>query len=224
MLTRKQQVFVDEYLVALNATEAAARAGYSRNSAPVMGCYLMKKPDIARAIREAMEARAQRTRVDADRIVLELARVAFSDLGRIADWGPEGVTVKPSNALAEADRAAISEVTATTGKTGAARIRVRLQSKQRALDGLARHFALYGRNAGLVAGREDQASSGDSARAKLRAQIEAYARELEAQKLASHDASGLEDRELLISFARRPRRCAAFATRAVFPKPWIKTI
>src|SRR5208282_3745170 len=102
--------------------------------AHVMGCYLMKKPDIARAIREAMEARSQRTRIDADRIVLELARVAFSDLGRIADWGPDGVALKPSNALTEADRAAIAEVTATTGKPGAARVHVRLQNKLRALD------------------------------------------------------------------------------------------
>jgi len=185
MLTRKQQVFVDEYLVALNATEAAIRAGYTRNSAHVMGCTLMKKPHVAQAIREAMNARAERTRIDADRIVLELARVAFSDLGRIADWGPDGVALKPSNVLTEADRAAIAEVTAHAGPAGAARTHIRLQNKLRALDGLARHFALYGRNAGLVAGRPDQldqASFADSARAKLREQIEAYARDLEEQK------------------------------------------
>lgn len=178
----KHQVFVDEYLVALNATEAALRAGYSRNSAHVMGCYLMKKPPIARAIREAMEARALRTGIDADRIVLELARVAFSDLGHIADWGPDDVVLKPSNALAEADRAAISEVSAPAGKAGGARIHIRLQNKQRALDNLARHFALYGRNAGLVAQHEDQEALATSARAKLRAQIEAYAQEIERER------------------------------------------
>ena len=116
-----------------------------------MGCYLMKQPPVARAIRDAMTARAERTRIDADRIVLELARMAFSDLGHIADWGPDGVTLKPSNALAEADRAAIAEVSAQTGKAGGGRVHIRLQNKQRALDSLARHFALYGRNAGLVA-------------------------------------------------------------------------
>jgi phage terminase small subunit len=185
MMTPKQQVFVDEYLVALNASEAALRAGYSRGSAHVMGCYLMKKPDVARAIREAMEARAERTRVNADRIVLELARVAFSDLGRIADWGPDGVTLKPNNALAAADRAAIAELTAHAGKPGASRVHIRLQNKQRALDSLARHFALYGRNAGLVADPQDQAALAESAREKLRQKIEEYARELEAQKSAS---------------------------------------
>ncbi len=178
----KHQVFVDEYLVALNATEAALRAGYSRNSAHVMGCQLMKQPHIARAIREAMEARSQRTRIDADRIVLELARVAFSDLGHIADWGPDGVTLKPSNAIAEADRAAIAEVSARTGKEGAGRVHIRLQNKQRALDSLARHFALYGRNAGLVAEAGDRADLAGSARAKLRAQIEAYAQEIERER------------------------------------------
>ena len=178
----KHQVFVDEYLVALNATEAALRAGYTRKSAHVMGCNLMKKPPIARAIREAMEARSMRTGIDADRIVLELARVAFSDLGRIADWGPDGVSLKPSNVLTEADRAAIAEVTAYPGKAGGARVHIRLQNKLRALDGLARHFALYGRNAGLVAPREDRENLADSARAKLRAQIEAYAQDIEAEK------------------------------------------
>ncbi|HXP13608.1 MAG TPA: terminase small subunit, partial [Stellaceae bacterium] len=153
-----------------------------------------KKPLIAQAIREAMEARSERTRIDADRIVLELARVAFSDLGRIADWGPDGFALKPSNILSEADRAAIAAVTAHVGKKGGARVHIRLQNKLRALDGLARHFALYGRNAGLVAPREDRENPGESARAKLRAQIEAYAQEIEAEKLASHDASGLEDR------------------------------
>jgi phage terminase small subunit len=199
MMTPKQQVFVDEYLVALNATEAAMRAGYSCKSAHVTDCNLMKEPHIARAIREAMDARARRTGIDADRIVLELARVAFSDLGRIADWGPDGVTLKPSNILAEADRTAIAEVSASAGKKGSGRIHIRLQNKQRALDSLARHFALYGRNAGLVAGRQDQENLADSARAKLRAQIEAYAQDIErereeAQRSASHDASGPEDR------------------------------
>ncbi len=186
MMTPKQKVFVDEYLVALNASEAARRAGYSSKSAHVMGCQLMKEPEIARAIREAMEARSLRTRVDADRIVLELARVAFSDLGRIADWGPEGVWLKPNNAMAESDRAAIAELRPLGGEAdqaGAVRIHIRLQNKQRALDSLARHFALYGRNAKLIAGRPedrmDQEALAQSARAKLRAHIDAYAREME---------------------------------------------
>ena len=125
--------------------------------------------------------------------------MAFSDLGHIADWGPDGVTLKPSNILTEADRTAIAEVSASAGKKGGGRVHIRLQNKQCALDSLARHYALYGRNAGLVAGPQDRENHGESARAKLRAQIEAYAqdiereREEEARKSASHDASGLED-------------------------------
>lgn len=219
MMTPKQQVFVDEYLVALNATEAALRAGYSRNSAHVMGCQLMKLPHIARAIREAMEARALRTRVDADRIVLELARVAFSDLGHVADWGPDGVTLKPSNALAEADRAAIAEISAKGAKPGGARVHVRLQNKQRALDSLARHFALYGRNAGLVAGRGERENHGESARAKLKAEIEAYAREMEAEKSTVREASGPEDRPSAVLRDEHP-----VPEQGEFPKPRIKSI
>src|SRR5665213_1279037 len=83
--TPKQQVFVAEYLVTLNASEAAARAGYSPRSAHVMGCLLLKQPRIAAAIRDGMAARAARIGVAADQVVAKLARVAFSDIGRDAD-------------------------------------------------------------------------------------------------------------------------------------------
>ncbi|WP_257834979.1 terminase small subunit [Burkholderia glumae] len=71
-LTPKQQAFVDEYLVDLNASAAARRAGYSERGAGQMGDENLKKPQIAAAIASAMKARGERTRLTADR-VLELA-------------------------------------------------------------------------------------------------------------------------------------------------------
>ncbi|USS45092.1 terminase small subunit [Burkholderia glumae] len=71
-LTPKQLAFVGEYLIDLNASAAARRAGYSERGAGQMGDENLKKPQIAAAIASAMKARGERTRLTADR-VLELA-------------------------------------------------------------------------------------------------------------------------------------------------------
>ena len=79
-LTARQRRFVDEYLVDVNATQAAIRAGYSARTANVSGCENLTKPNIAAAIITAMQARAQRTQITADRVLEELAVIAFSDI------------------------------------------------------------------------------------------------------------------------------------------------
>lgn len=78
-LNNRQARFVAEYLVDLNATQAAIRAGYSERTAYRTGADNLKKPQIAEAIREAMEDREARTNVTADRVIRELAAIAFAD-------------------------------------------------------------------------------------------------------------------------------------------------
>ncbi len=65
-LTAKQERFVDEYLVDLNATQAAIRAGYSKNSARQMGAENLSKPYIAAAVAKAKRERSEATKVDAE--------------------------------------------------------------------------------------------------------------------------------------------------------------
>ena len=65
-LTPKQQRFVDEYLIDLNATQAAIRAGYSRNSARQIGVENLTKPVIAAAVAKAKRERSERTEIDAE--------------------------------------------------------------------------------------------------------------------------------------------------------------
>lgn len=78
-LTAKQQRFVDEYLVDLNATQAAIRAGYSADTARQMASENLSKPYIQSAITEARLAQQARTGVTADLVLLEIANVAFAD-------------------------------------------------------------------------------------------------------------------------------------------------
>lgn len=68
-LTPKQQAFVREYLVDLNATQAAIRAGYSKKTAGVVGHENLNKPDIAKAIQIEMDKRAARTEITADYVL-----------------------------------------------------------------------------------------------------------------------------------------------------------
>ena len=68
-LTAKQQLFVDEFLIDLNATQAAIRAGYSEKTAGQIGDENLKKPQIAQIVQEAMDKRAKRTQVTADYVL-----------------------------------------------------------------------------------------------------------------------------------------------------------
>ena len=68
-LTAKQRTFVEEYLVDLNATQAAIRAGYSAKTAGSVGNENLQKPDIAAAIQEAMDKRSERTEITADYVL-----------------------------------------------------------------------------------------------------------------------------------------------------------
>ncbi len=77
-LTARQQRFVNEYLLDLNATQAAVRAGYSARTAGAIGCENLTKPQVATAICEAQAERARQTRVTADDVLRELWSIAQS--------------------------------------------------------------------------------------------------------------------------------------------------
>ena len=79
-MTPKQQRFVAEYLIDLNGTQAAIRAGYSPRTAVKIGSENLLKPDIAREIQRAMDERSARTGVTAERVLREIAAIAFFDL------------------------------------------------------------------------------------------------------------------------------------------------
>lgn len=93
-LTEKQKRFVAEYLVDLNATQAAIRAGYSEKTAEQMGYQLLQKTSVQKAVQIAMKDRQQRTEITQDRVLDELGKVAFS---KAADYTDS--TLKYSNKL-----------------------------------------------------------------------------------------------------------------------------
>ncbi|MDL2267163.1 terminase small subunit [Desulfovibrio sp. OttesenSCG-928-G15] len=140
-LSKKQAVFVQEYLIDLNATQAAIRAGYSKKRADAIGHENLRKPEIAEAVRKAMEARNERTEISQDRVLEELACLAFGDLRDAVSWGPDGVVLKSSDTLTPEQAAAISEVSETVTKDGGS-TRIKRHDKGKALELLMRHMGM----------------------------------------------------------------------------------
>lgn len=79
-LTKKQRLFVDEYLIDLNATQAAIRAGYSTRRATEIGYQLLQRTEVAQAIQAAMAERSKRTEVEADYVIRRLREIDEMDV------------------------------------------------------------------------------------------------------------------------------------------------
>ena len=141
-LTPKQEMFVKEYLIDLNATQAAIRAGYNKNTAYSIGEENLKKPEIQAAIQKAMDERADRTNITADKVLSELAQIAFDDISNYLDFEMDEqtkqikVTVKKSK---EIDTRSISEI--SLGKDG--QFKFKLYCKDNALVQLGKHLGIF---------------------------------------------------------------------------------
>ena len=141
-LTDKQAAFVAEYLVDLNATQAAIRAGYSERTAYRIGAELLQKTSVAEAIAAGQAKRAQRVEITADRVVAELAKIAFADPRDLMEWGPDGITLKSSSELTEEQAASVAEVSETTTKDGGS-LKLKKHDKVKALELLGRHMGMF---------------------------------------------------------------------------------
>ena len=135
----RQQRFVEEYLIDLNGYRAAVRAGYAEKGARNIASRLLRKPEITEAVEKAKEERRERLRITADRVLAELARLAFADIGRLLAHDGTRFSLKDTSDLSPDDLAAVAAIEVSAdGKA-----RVRLHSKLRALDAIARHLGLF---------------------------------------------------------------------------------
>lgn len=147
-LTQKQKRFVEEYLIDLNATQAAIRAGYSPKRASEIGYQLLQKTTVSKAIAEAMAERSKRTGISQDRILREYARIGFAKITDFVEWDDFGsIRIKPSSEISEDDAAAIAEVTETEIELpsgGIKRVRkIKLHDKCPALEKLGKHLGMF---------------------------------------------------------------------------------
>jgi len=78
-LTNKQSTFCDEYVIDLNATQAAIRAGYSEHTASAIGKENLRKPPIANRIQEMMDKRSASTEITAANVLKHIAKHAYNE-------------------------------------------------------------------------------------------------------------------------------------------------
>lgn len=140
-LTDKQEAFVHEYLIDLNATQAAIRAGYSVKTADVIGCENLTKPNIQQAIAERMAERSRRTGVNQDRVVLELAKIAFVRMTDIVDDHGRIKGTATDDDLACIESIKYKESDNEFG--GSVEREVKIGSKLKALELLGKHLGMW---------------------------------------------------------------------------------
>ena len=141
-LTAKQQTFVEEYLIDLNATQAAIRAGYSPKTAKEIGAENLTKPHIRAHIDKAMAERSKRTGINQDRVLQELARIAFVKVTDLID--PETAEILTS--ASDDDLAVIQgiKVKESWGDKVSSREReIKIADKSKALEQLGRHLGMF---------------------------------------------------------------------------------
>jgi len=151
-LTPKQECFCQEYLIDLNATQAAIRAGYSEHTANEQGARLLAKVSIQARIQGLMAERSERTQIKADDVLMEIAKLAYSNMLDYVDIDGALPTVNMSEITRE-QGAAIQEVTVETRKEQNGRdekptseiekVKFKLADKGVNLERLGRHLKLF---------------------------------------------------------------------------------
>lgn len=139
MLNEKQRRFISEYIIDLNAKQAAIRAGYSPKGAEPQASRLLSNAKIQVEIAKAMEDRGKRTGITQDRVLVELSAIAFAKATDYVEVDDDGlVKIKPTAGLTDEQKSAIAGI-----KKGANGIEIKLVDKTKALEMLSRHLGLF---------------------------------------------------------------------------------
>lgn len=142
-LTDKQKAFVNEYLIDLNATQAAIRAGYSAKNADKIGSQLLGKSRVSAEINKAMAKREKRTEITQDRVLKELATIGFFQITDFMKVDKGQLVIKDTSDVDLENIPAISGIKAT--QFG---LDVRFHDKVKALELIGEHLGMWSGNTG----------------------------------------------------------------------------
>lgn len=147
-LTPKQERFVEEYMVDLNATQAAIRAGYSKKTAKDIACQNLAKLNIQEAITEKRGKLSENTGITAERVLQEISKIALSDIRSLLDGDGN---IRPVADWDDDAAAAVSGLDIQSSGAGAVTKKIKQWDKLAALEKLGRHLNLF----------DDEKSGGD---------------------------------------------------------------
>lgn len=137
-LTDRQKLFVNEYLIDLNATQAAIRSGYSKKTANEQAARLLANVSIQTELQKRMKNREKRTEITQDRVLKELAAIGFSRVTDFLQVKNGLVVVKNTDDMDSDSIQAISAIKQT--QFG---IAIKLHDKVRALDLIGEHLGMW---------------------------------------------------------------------------------
>lgn len=144
LLTAKQLAFCDEYLVDLNATQAAIRAGYVGANVRCTASELLAKPNISDEIARRMQDRQRRTEITQDKVLSELAKIAFFDVRKIVNESGRLLQIKDID-----DQTAGAIVSIDISKNGNEEfggneiLKLRFADKRAALVDIGKHLGMF---------------------------------------------------------------------------------
>lgn len=162
-LTKKQKVFVEEYLIDLNATQAAIRAGYSPDTAQEQSSRLLSNVMVKAAVDKAMAERSRRTGVNADRVLLELAKIGFANITDVVDVD----TAKIREDAKEEDLACIQSIKIKPTEYGTER-EIKMYDKKAALVDIGKHLGMFKDKLELSGGLENEKTKLDDLLQQMR--------------------------------------------------------
>ena len=146
-ITDRQRRFAEHYVVHCNGSEAALHAGYGKTSARKRASELLRNPDVAGYISRLQARRIERTEVTADRVVSELAAIAFADVREVMELDDSGrVVMKPTSEWRPQTTAAIAEL--HQDKDGV--IKLKMHDRIAAMRLLAQHLGMLKINHDVV--------------------------------------------------------------------------
>lgn len=137
-LTAKQKRFCDEYLIDLNATQAAIRAGYSPKTACEQASRLLANVKVQDEIAIEMAERSKRTGINQDRVLMEIAKMAFVNIDDVIDLD----TAKVKRTATKEDLACIQSVKIKQTEFGTER-EIKLCDKKSNLELLGKHLGMF---------------------------------------------------------------------------------
>lgn len=141
-LNHRQLLFCSEFIKDGNATAAAMRAGYSPKTSFSIAAELFQDPRIMTEIRRLQAELQADCRIDAERIMRELAKIAFCDLNKIVEWRGNRVTIRDSDTIDPDSKAAISMISESR-QGGNSSLTVKMHDKLKALELMGRHVGMF---------------------------------------------------------------------------------
>lgn len=143
-LNPRHRLFAEKYVIKPNIADAYLGAGYTAKSRAIAvsnGSKILTRQDVQTYIQELQDRRSRRLEITADRVLQEVARVAFATIGDVTEWENNQMKVKDSKDINEDVMAAIAEVSETRAK-GSVTLAVKMHQKTRALGQLMKYLGI----------------------------------------------------------------------------------